>query len=135
MTLNEILEHSAIRSDRYALAAISHIYKAFGDNVRSKEYWPWGRDVQCEWYPSKGTNTDITEAELLLERARIKFEEEQKTNKDYSKINDDIMKTTFDKEIKKLRTRLQKVGRNIKTINKSNESIVKVSEETDSKIS
>ena len=40
----------------------------------------------------------------------------------------DLLKNVyaFDKEIKKLRTRLQKVGRNIKTINKSNESIVSV---------
>ena len=76
MTINEIIENENIRSDRYAMAAISYIFKAFGDSNRSKEYWPWGRDVQCEWTPSKGTSNDITQAELLLKRAKNKFYEE-----------------------------------------------------------
>ena len=76
MTINEIIENENIRSDRYAMAAISYIFKAFGDNNRSREYWPWGRDVQCEWTPSKGTSNDITQAELLLKRAKNKFYEE-----------------------------------------------------------
>lgn len=135
MTLTEILEHSKIRSDRYALAAISHIFKAFGDPIRSKEYWPWGRDVQCEWYPSKGTDRDITEAELLLERARTKFEEETSSDKEYTKLNDSIgSMDDLTKQTKALRNRLMKINRRISTINKSNESIIKVSEETESKI-
>jgi hypothetical protein len=76
MTINEIIENENIRSDRYAMAAISYIFKAFGDSNRSREYWPWGRDVQCEWTPSKGTSNDITQAELLLKRAKNKFYEE-----------------------------------------------------------
>ena len=76
MTINEIIENENIRSDRYAMAAISYIFKAFGDTNRSKEYWPWGRDVQCEWTPSKGTSNDITQAEQLLKRAKNKFYEE-----------------------------------------------------------
>lgn len=137
MTLNEILEHESIRSDRYALAAISHIYKAFGDPIRSKECWPWGRDVQCEWYPSKGTNKDITEAELLLERARIKFEEEQnKDSVEYKKIRDNIsMEDTFNKQIKELRRRLNKAAKHASNITKSSDNIISVSKEVDSKIS
>ena len=135
MTLTEILEHEKIRSDRYALAAISHIYKAFGDPIRSKECWPWGRDVQFEWYPSQGTNRDITEAELLLERARTKFEEETSSDKEYIKLNDNIKSMDdLTKQAKALRNRLIKVNRCINTINKSNENIIKVSEETESKI-
>jgi len=76
MTINEIIENENICSDRYAMAAISYIFKAFGDSNRSREYWPWGRDVQCEWIPSKGTRNDITQAELLLKRAKNKFYEE-----------------------------------------------------------
>lgn len=76
MTINEIIENENIRSDRYAMAAISYIFKAFGDSNRSREYWPWGKDVQCEWTSSKGTSSDITQAELLLKRAKNKFYEE-----------------------------------------------------------
>lgn len=76
MSINEIIENENIRSDRYAMAAISFIFKAFGDSIRSKEYWPWGKDVQCEWTPSKGTSYDITQADLLLRRAKNKFYEE-----------------------------------------------------------
>lgn len=85
MTINEIIENENIRSDRYAMAAISFIFKAFGDSTRSKEYWPWGKDVQCEWTPSKGTSYDITQADLLLRRAKNKFYEE---NGEYRSISD-----------------------------------------------
>jgi len=127
MTINEIIENENIRSDRYAMAAISYIFKAFGDNNRSKEYWPWGRDVQCEWTSSKGTNNDITYAQLLLERARIKFDEEQTINNDYSKINDDIMTNTFDKQMKELRRRINKLAINMKRINSSSQEVISVS--------
>jgi hypothetical protein len=135
MTLTEILEHESIRSDRYALAAISHIYKAFGDPIRSKECWPWGRDVQFEWYPSQGTDKDITEAELLLERARTKFEEEISSDNEYTKLNDNIgSMDDLTKQAKLLRNKLMKINRHINKINKSNENIIKVSEEIESKI-
>ncbi len=85
MSINEIIENENIRSDRYAMAAISFIFKAFGDSIRSKEYWPWGKDVQCEWTPSKGTSYDITQADLLLRHAKNKFYEE---NGEYRSISD-----------------------------------------------
>ena len=85
MSINEIIENENIRSDRYEMAAISFIFKAFGDSIRSKEYWPWGKDVQCEWTPSKGTSYDITQADLLLRRAKNKFYEE---NGEYRSISD-----------------------------------------------
>ena len=85
MSINEIIENENIRSDRYAMAAISFIFKAFGDSIRSKEYWPGGKDVQCEWTPSKGTSYDITQADLLLRRAKNKFYEE---NGEYRSISD-----------------------------------------------
>lgn len=127
MTINEIIENQNICSDRYAMAAISYIFKAFGDSIRSKEYWPWGRDVQCEWIPSKGTDNDITYAELLLERARSKFAEEN-TDNEYSKINDEIMKNTVDKQLKDLKRRINKVTLNMKRINKSSKEVIDVSE-------
>lgn len=88
MSINEIIENENIRSDRYAMAAISFIFKAFGDSIRSKEYWPWGKDVQCEWTPSKGTSYDITQADLLLRRAKNKFYEE---NGEYRSISDNYV--------------------------------------------
>ena len=127
MTINEIIENENIRSDRYAMAAISYIFKAFGDSNRSREYWPWGRDVQCEWTSSKGTNNDITYAQLLLERARIKFDKEQIINNDYPKINDDIMTNTFDKQMKELRRRINKLAINMKRINSSSQEVISVS--------
>lgn len=134
MTLTEIIEHENIRSDRYAMAAISNIYKAFGDSNRSKEYWPWGKDVQFEWYPSRGTNMDITEAELLLERARQKFEEETNSTSEYTKLTVDT-NMDYNKEIKQLQKRLNKFTRNLSTVTKSNNAIQNISEETSSKIS
>ena len=80
MTVDEIMLNENIRSDRYAMAAISFIFNAFGDPIRSKEYWPWGEKVQCAWRPTKGTDIDISYAKLLLERARIKYEEETSEN-------------------------------------------------------
>ena len=63
MSIYEIIENNNIHSDRYAMAAISCIFKAFGDPIRSKEFWPWGDKVQCPWTITKGTEKDIDDAE------------------------------------------------------------------------
>jgi len=137
MTLTEILEHKQIRSDRYAMAAISCIYKAFGDPIRSKECWPWGRDVQCEWLPSIGLQQDIMQAVQLLDRALERYEEEQEqiSNNTYAKINDNNTMGDLDKQIKSLKRRLNKATLNLGKFNKTSNSILNVSEATTDKIS
>ena len=128
MTLSDILENNNIHSDKYARAAISHIYKAFGDNVRSKEWWPWGTSVPFKWYPSKGINTDILEAELLLEKARIKSVGESNTNINSSDFLSEI------KSLANLNNYLYDMKNNLKTINNISDKINEISEGTNSKI-
>ena len=128
MTLSDILENNNIHSDKYARAAISHIYKAFGDNVRSKEWWPWGTSVPFKWYPSKGINTDILEAELLLEKARIKSVGESNTNINSSDLLSEI------KSLANLNNYLYDMKNNLKTVNNISDKINEISEETSSKI-
>ena len=69
LTLEQIAQNENIKPDRFGMAAISFIFKAFGDNIRSKEYWPWGKDVQCRWATSKGTKKDLDDAIFLLKTA------------------------------------------------------------------
>ena len=45
LTLENFLNNENIKADRFAMAAISYIFKAFGDNIRSKEYLPCGDKV------------------------------------------------------------------------------------------
>lgn len=116
MTVDEIMLNENIRSDRYAMAAISFIFNAFGDPIRSKEYWPWGEKVQCAWRPTKGTDIDISYAKLLLERARIKYEEEISENEENYKINTNIVMDDLRKNIKQLQNRLNRVKINVKNI-------------------
>ena len=123
MTINEIIENENICSDRYAMAAISCIFKAFGDNISSKEYWPWGKDVQCEWTTSNGTNADIEQAQILLNRAKTKFYEENSE----TKINEENM-NDFNNQIKSLTRRINKVATNMKRVNKSSQEVTKVSD-------
>ena len=130
MTLSDILENNNIHSDKYARAAISHIYKAFGDNVRSKEWWPWGTSVPFKWYPSKGINTDILEAELLLEKARLKSVDESNTNINNS--NDSFLSEI--KSLTNLNNYLYNIKNNLKTVNNTSDKINEISEGTSSKI-
>ena len=132
MSIYEIIENENIRSDRYAMAAISCIFKAFGDSIRSKEIWPWGKDVQCEWYPSKGTKIDILESELLLERSLKKIEEETVSENDKNIDNTYIM--NLDKNITELKRKLNKLQNNISNIKNISKEVINVSNETNSDI-
>ena len=131
MTIYEMMMNNNVHSDRYAMAAISYIFKAFGDDIRSKEFWPWGDKVQCPWTISKGTNIDIGEAELLLERARLKYDEETEASNINDKIyNEDTMKDSFAKNIKELQKRINKIQLNIGKVVKASDHTNTVSEQT-----
>lgn len=129
MTIYEIIENNNIQADRYAMAAISCIFKAFGDSTRSKEFWPWGDKVQCPWTITKGTNKDITDAELLLERARLKYIEE---NNNSEKINyfDNDMNNISNNDIKSLQSQMNKIRLNIKKIDNISENTIDTSKDT-----
>ena len=133
MSIYEIIENNNIHSDRYAMAAISCIFKAFGDPIRSKEFWPWGDKVQCPWTITKGTEKDIDDAELLLERARLRYIEE---NSDPVQINDktDTMTNSFSDQIKDLQNRINKLRLNTKKVNKASQNTIDVSKETQDSI-
>jgi len=128
MTIDEILLNDNIRSDRYAMAAISFIFNAFGDSVRSKEYWPWSEKVNCEWPKTKGTEIDISYAQLFLDRALNKYNDEIENNK--INLNNDSMDNTFKNDIRSLKKRINKVKFNTKTIIKSTNELNNISDNT-----
>ena len=133
MTIYEMMMNNNVHADRYAMAAISNIFKAFGDDIRSKEFWPWGDKVQCPWTITKGTEKDIEDAELLLERARLRYIEE---NGDPVQINDktDTMTNSFSNQIKDLQNRINKLRLNTKKVNKASQNTINVSKETQDSI-
>lgn len=61
LTIDHMLENDKILADRFGMAAISYIFKAFGDDIRSKEYWPWSEKSNCVWPGVKGIDPDNTE--------------------------------------------------------------------------
>ena len=135
MTLSDILESNNIRSDRYAMTAISNICKAFGYKNYSKESWPWGKDMQFEWQCSKGINTDVLEAELLLEKVRTTaLEESNKDNNIYNIILEDPSLISLHNQIKNLLNRLNNLKNNLSDINDTSLNINNISENTISKI-
>lgn len=76
MTFTEISNNTSIKSDRYAMAAISQIFKAFGDIERSKDYWPWGETVDYPWESSRGTQQDLSLAKAFIAVAANRHKEE-----------------------------------------------------------
>lgn len=76
MTFTDISNNTTIRSDRYAMAAISQIFKAFGDIERSKEYWPWGETVDYPWESSKGVQQDLSLAKAFIAVAANRYKDE-----------------------------------------------------------
>lgn len=118
MTANEILvlNNDKIRSDKFAAAAISYIYKAFGDIIRSKEIWPFSNKVNLGWQNSKGTEQDCLDAMNFLVRALEKYELE--LEKETNKTN-----LSGDDFIKKLRYLLNNISNEVKIANETSENI------------
>ena len=83
-----ILGRDDIRSDKLGAAAISHIYKAFGDFIRSKEFWPFSEKNNLEWEESQGLINDCNVAISFIEKAINKYEEENEETEDLNSSND-----------------------------------------------
>ena len=139
MTLREILANKNIHADTYAMAAISYIFNAFGDIVRSKDYWPFGKILNFDWHIISDTNLAITCAELCLERAREKHNENDESVETQINNNESITTSYSGNELsdqlRLLSKRLNKVIDKLNSINTSNTNINNVSEEVISKIS
>ena len=114
-----------IKSDRFGMAAISTIFKAFGDNIRSKEYWPWSERIGDDWIweKSQGYENDLNYAIELIKYAlwRIENEEEAKYMK---QVN------SSDQNIKDLKRRLNRLNKEIETANNITDAINRTSAET-----
>lgn len=118
MTSNEILvlNNDNIRSDKFAAAAISYIYKAFGDIIRSKEIWPFSNKVNLGWQNSKGTEQDCLNAMNFLIRALEKYELELKEETNKTNLSGDDF-------IKKLRYLLNNISNEVKIANETSDNI------------
>lgn len=138
-TLDQLFQNENIKADRFALAAISYIFKAFGDNIRSKEFWPWGINVNFSWDNGKdqitddmfndtnasswqtiGNKSDLTRAMLCLRQAQQRSEKEE-TN---------IIKTNNYRNVRDLQKRLNRISLRNKGIISTTNNINKTSIET-----
>ena len=122
MTIHEILENENILADRFGMAAISYIFKAFGDNIRSKEYWPWSEKVNCPWVKSEGAAKDIQTAIKILNRTLSVIE------------NEDEERIETDPSIRDLRRRLSKSTTSIKSSENVTEKINETSRSTSTEL-
>ena len=151
-TLEQLFQNENIKADRFALAAISYIFKAFGDVLRSKEYWPWGSTVNFSWdngkdnitdsysmnksnsytgesvdnyiWPTSGNKSDLTRAMLCLRQAQQRSEYEE-TKK---------IKESNYRNIRDLQKRLDRLGLHNKMINKVTDNINKTTSDTEDKL-
>ena len=136
MTLQQIISNTNIKADRFGMAAISYIFKAFGDNIRSKEYWPWGDKVDFPWdnvkdtisgdkmqdalnisnWATYGNLSDLTRAMLCLKEAQSRSQIEQETEKIEIKQNNS-------NNINNLKKRLDRINMGIKTVNRITKNV------------
>lgn len=146
MTLQQILENENVKADRFGMAAISYIFKAFGDNIRSKEYWPWGDKIDFTWDNGKdtisgdkmqdalniydwatyGNLSDLTRAMLCLKEAQSRSQIEQETEKIEVKRNNS-------NSIKDLKKRLDRINMSVKDADTLSQNINETSTEYEEK--
>lgn len=117
MTVPEIIQNKNIKADRFGMAAISYIFKAFGDYKRSKEYWPWSDKINIPWEETQGNIADINNAISLLIEAnkRINAEITDESNS----INNEILTNDQPKTIREYKRRLNQIVTNLNTFTKS----------------
>ena len=115
-----------IKPDRFGMAAISTIFKAFGDNIRSKEYWPWSEKVgdQFMWESSNGLTNDLLDAIEYIKLSLIQIDKEIYEEQESNKSN----LTSMD-AIKELVKRINRVNNTINNVNRSVDDINKTTEE------
>ena len=119
LTLENFLNNENIKADRFGMAAISYIFKAFGDNIRSKEYWPWGDKIDFPWEESNGFETDLTNANLCITQAKLRSHEEEHIE----------IKKNISNNIKELKKRLERINMGVKNVDTVTQNIVNTSTE------
>lgn len=124
--VTEIINRPNIMPDRYGLAAISMIFKAFGDTVRAKETWPWSSKTRCPWTPSDGAIIDIDYAIQFLTRAKEIYEQETPAEPEEY--------IPEDNQIKALNNRIKDLSLNITNVKEKSEDIIETSEDVTDKI-
>lgn len=137
-SLNDFLKNENIKPDRFGMAAISYIFKAFGDVIRSKEYWPWGETVNFSWDNGKDNISDDQMQEALdisnwnsngnlgdLTRAMLCLKEAQVRSKEDSSIK---IKQKNRNDIKALKKRLDQIALSTKRSNTISTNINATSE-------
>ena len=141
--LSDFLCNENIKADRFGYAAISYIFKAFGDDKRSKEFWPWGSTVNFSWnngndnidgdlmkqineksWNVAGNISNLTRALLCLAAAHERLE----------KDNEDTEVQDTDASIKGLRRRLSVAKTKIKSSDTISDKINEVSNDTLNKL-
>lgn len=122
LRLSQLQENKNIKSDRFAMAAISFIYKAFNDISSSKACWPWsGRDdANLVWEPSSGVSQDLIMARSLIILANQRYKEE--TQNESSNVDDGSFKTSYNKDykpttIKEFKRKLNALKGSMKQVN------------------
>jgi len=133
LTLDQIRQNENIKSDRFGMAAISYIFKAFGDRIRSKEYWPWGKDVNFPWnsdYEETVSNNnlyirkDLMLAIDCLDEAIIRvYKEMYETETKYNDVS-----------IKGFKKRLKELIAKLNTLDGISDKINETSKETTDKL-
>lgn len=131
LTIDHMINNENIKADRFGMAAISYIFKAFGDDIRSKEYWPWSEKDNCRWPGLRGEYHSRDEymmwAKRTLERASV-----NSYTVDDQTSNDE--KNPIDISLIQLKERLKKSVDNVIDINDTNKNINKTSNEIHTKI-
>ena len=120
-----ILGRNDIRSNKFAAAAISYIYNAFGDIIRSKESWPFSSKKELGWQNSKGTEEDLKSAFQFLLASYNKYLNEN------SKSNDVI---PISNTINDIKTELEDIDKELDLIDSISESIDNITNDTNDKI-
>lgn len=127
MNISELIENKNIKADRFGMAAISYIFKAFGDNERSKYYWPFGKNTGVNWYSEweddGGKLKDLTIAFKLLLEAENRYNNTSNTD------NITVSQTTS-KTIKDFSKTLNILANKLKISNSTSKNINNTSNDT-----
>lgn len=124
-----ILGRNDIRSDKFGAAAISYVYKAFGNLLASKEIWPFSEKNNMKWQEPKSFEEDCNIAIKFIEKAIDAY---------YNELEDNVeTKDTVSygsSNITKLNNVLKNVKRSVNIIDETSEAIIRYSNDTENNI-
>ena len=131
MKIRELLENENIKADRFGMAAISYIFKAFGDNERSQYYWPFSEKLGLGWYETlEGDEANISDLTMAV---RMINEATKRYNIENSSENK-IIVDNKEKNISDFKRKLNKIKLMFKLNNKSTTSVNSILKQTERKI-